>query len=351
MGKIEIDKIHPWSDGLNGFQISPYLQELQVYGGQSDNYTASAADLEKFLRIKVSRSQMERLTKYYSEELSDEHTDLSLEQAQREQVSVLTKQAADSGGTIYAMADGSMLPTREGDKHNDWKEVKLGRIFLEEDKYELDQHHNWIRQSVYSAKLGTHNSFIEQFEPLTDIASKINENLVFICDGASWIWNWVQDCYPRATQILDFYHAVEYLGKLSAELFKEKPPRTQWLAAQKLLLLNDGVDQVIDNIENLDAGSKRTQEVQASTLTYFNNNKHRMLYKTYRDRGLNIGSGAIESAHRVVLQKRLKQSGQRWTIDGAQKIINLRVLNLNGQWNTVVKKIKADEQVRYAQSA
>lgn len=82
MGLISISKTHPWSDGLNGFQVSPYLQELQVYGGQSDNYTASVDQLEKLLRIKVSRSQMERLTKYYSDELSDEQTDLCLHECQ-----------------------------------------------------------------------------------------------------------------------------------------------------------------------------------------------------------------------------------------------------------------------------
>jgi hypothetical protein len=346
MGTIAISNKHEWSEGLNGFQISPYLQELQVYGGQLDNYTASVFHLEKLLRIKVSRSQMERLSKHYSSELSDEQTDLSLHESQQQQVKELV-QRAEHEGTIYAMMDGSMLPTREGDEHNDWKEVKLGRIFMDQDTYEVDKHHNWIKESVYCAKLGNHSSFTNQFEPLIDIVSKLDERLVFICDGAPWIWNWVQECYPKATQILDFYHGVDYLAKLAADWFKDKPQRAKWLAQQKLRLLNDGVDKVIDDIKNLSGGTKKAQQTQGKTLTYINNNKHRMQYKTFMDSGLSIGSGAIESAHRVVLQKRLKQSGQRWTIDGAQKIIDLRVINLNGQWSMVIKKIKADELDRY----
>ena len=64
-----------------------------------------------------------------------------------------------------------------------------------------------------------------------------------------------------------------------------------------------------------------------------------MKYKTYKARGLLIGSGPIESAHRTVIQKRLKQSGQRWTHQGAQYVANLRVANMNDNWNQVIDLI------------
>jgi hypothetical protein len=50
-----------------------------------------------------------------------------------------------------------------------------------------------------------------------------------------------------------------------------------------------------------------------------------MQYKTFQEKGLLIGSGAIEAAHRTVIQQRLKLSGQRWTKIGAQQIVNLRI--------------------------
>jgi hypothetical protein len=53
-----------------------------------------------------------------------------------------------------------------------------------------------------------------------------------------------------------------------------------------------------------------------------------------------IGSGAIESAHRTIIQKRLKQSGQRWGLNGAQNVLNLRVTKGSGQWNKVIRNIK-----------
>lgn len=66
-----------------------------------------------------------------------------------------------------------------------------------------------------------------------------------------------------------------------------------------------------------------------------------MDYARYRKIGCGIiGSGAIESAHRTIIQKRLKQSGQRWSFKGAQNVLNLRVIKGSGQWNKVIRNIK-----------
>ena len=92
-------------------------------------------------------------------------------------------------------------------------------------------------------------------------------------------------------------------------------------------------------IEQMEFKGKTKLAAQQKIVTYFKNNQHRMLYKTYRDRGLLIGSGPIESAHRFVLQKRMKQSGQKWTVKGGQAIANLRVVLLNDQWDRVIQLI------------
>lgn len=65
-----------------------------------------------------------------------------------------------------------------------------------------------------------------------------------------------------------------------------------------------------------------------------------MQYKTYRQNGLLVGSGPIESAHRNVIQQRLKLSGQRWSIKGAQQIDNLRVMKKSNNWECVLRLIK-----------
>lgn len=347
-GEIEINKNHTWSNGLNGMQISPYLQELQAFSGQSDNYTLATEQLEKYLRIPISRSQTERVTKCYAEELEEEDG-LHLKSSQEEKIIEL-KSELSSKDNVYSMVDGGMLQTREGVEHNDWKEVKLGRIFSDKDIFELDKHHNWIKNSVYCGHLGDSASFLDKFEPLTDLLDDLRERLVFIADGATWIWRWITENYPNATQILDFFHGMEHISKFAKLQFKEEQTLKAWIAKQKVALLNDKIAQVIEEIEGLKC-SKSVDNKRKVLLTYLRNNQHRMLYKTYQEKGLRIGSGAIESAHRTVIQKRMKQSGQRWTIDGAQKIIDLRLMNINQQWEYMVDLIKQKERDLFQKAA
>jgi hypothetical protein len=162
---------------------------------------------------------------------------------------------------------------------------------------------------------------------------------VFICDGAPWIRNWIADTFPGALSILDYYHATQYLYPFSESCFKDRQKAQQWTEAQKKLLLNSEVDRVMDNIRELLPGHPQARKV----LDYYQANKDRMDYKKYLQIGCGlIGSGAIESAHRTVVQKRLKLSGQRWTKRGAQNMLNLRVTHMNGQWDKVVKLVQTE---------
>lgn len=73
----------------------------------------------------------------------------------------------------------------------------------------------------------------------------------------------------------------------------------------------------IKNIQGLEnTNNTKIEDKRNSLIGYFQNNKHRMKYKTFIEKDFLIGSGAIESAHRHVLQQRLKLSGQRWTKPG-----------------------------------
>jgi len=93
--------------------------------------------------------------------------------------------------------------------------------------------------------------------------------------------------------------------------------------------LQSKVKEVIANIKKQNCTGKEAQLL----INYYTSNADRMDYKAYKKIGAGlIGSGAIESAHRTVVQKRMKQSGQRWSNNGAKNMLNLRVLTMNGQW-------------------
>src|SRR5690606_36641305 len=99
--------------------------------------------------------------------------------------------------------------------------------------------------------------------------------------------------------------------------------------------------EVIKAIESVPCRGRAAKEARRALLNYYRNNSHRMDYARYREIGCGIiGSGAIESAHRTLIQRRLKQSGQRWGKAGAQNVLNLRMMSQSGKWNKVIQNIK-----------
>ena len=78
-------------------------------------------------------------------------------------------------------------------------------------------------------------------------------------------------------------------------------------------------------------------EQAKQVIAYYEVNTNRMNYKYYKTIGAGIiSSGAIESAHRTVVQKRMKLSGQRWSVEGAQNMLNLMVTYMNERWDNVI---------------
>ncbi|MES2733073.1 MAG: hypothetical protein V4714_15090 [Bacteroidota bacterium] len=230
----------------------------------------------------------------------------------------------------YAMMDGSMIFVRQ----QGWKEIKLGRIFPESACYQ-DKKRGCIAQSTYVAHLGGHEVFLEKFDQ--HIVHK--KQVVALGDGAHWIWDYWTTFYPDAIQILDYFHLLEKIGLWAVLVFKEETQRKDWLALCEKLLLNNEAAEVELMIKAVDCqGDKKKKQDQV--LTYLTNNKDRIKYKTYLDQGLFIGSGAMESANREVVQKRMKLSGQRWTGDGAQQVVNVRVTFKNNDSNKLIQQIK-----------
>ena len=292
-----------------------------VYAGQLDCYERSNEVLEKFIDVEVSVSQVYLVTDCYGKLVEGEvNTSRSLEPVKRDEV-------------LYVQADGSMLLTRD----ESWKEVKVGRMFTSGSCIDPNGKSGWIRHSQYVAHLGNSRDFTQQMDSLIESYGRLGSRLVFISDGSTWIKNWIEDAFPEAVSILDYYHVCEHLHQFANTAFNEDVARKKWVVRQKELLLDSKVEQVIANIKRKDKES----EEAISLINYYVGNSYRMDYKAYKKIGAGIiGSGAIESAHRTLVQKRMKQSGQRWSNSGAQNMLNLRVLQMNGQWGKVVAMIK-----------
>lgn len=274
------------------------------------------------LGVEVSDSTIYRLTdavgKQIGEVIDSPET--------REQIDLLEDE------NLYVQVDGSMLLTREAG----WKEVKLGRVFKSSSILPESADRQWINKSEYVAHIGGHQHFEDLMSQLIDEPYRSNESkVVFVGDGARWQWSWVEAEYPNAVQILDFYHAMEHVGQYVKVAIKKKQDVDKMMKKLGGILKHKGISTVERYLEKIPRNTVKQKEEYQRLKTYITNNRSKMNYPQYLSEKLLIGSGAIESAHRTVLQKRLKQSGQRWSIKGLHNMIKLRTASMSGYWNEV----------------
>lgn len=323
-GEISVLKSNNYiTAGKEGFKISPYMQELLVYAGHLECYEKSNEILSHFLSVQVSPAQVYRVTTSISESLKSE--DGSEER---------TLAAVSNSDVLYVGVDGSMISTWE----EGWKEVKLARLFRGSDCLNPNTENSCLTQSQYVSHPGSSKEFCEKTEQVLDSYGQLKERLIFLTDGAAWIKNWTEDSYPDSYAILDFYHACEHLHEFVEKCFRNNHEKgKEWFEKQKSLLYESSLEKVI---EKINATSVQTAN-KDKLINYYQNNKDRMDYKKYRSLGCGIiGSGSIESAHRTVIQKRMKLSGQHWSKTGAKNMLRLRVISMNKQWHKVIDLLK-----------
>lgn len=293
--------------------------------GQSCVFEEGEEILQEMMGVQIGSKQIQRVSEYYGEQI-ERHIKVS-------HPAVITEvKVKDKQDPVYIMIDGSMVNTRDAG----WKEFKLSRIFSGSQNIEIQKNRSQIMNSVYVSHLGDSGAFYNKLERYLIPY----ERKVILADGAKWIWNWAEDNYPGAIQILDLYHAMEKLGRFSVNQFLKIEKRQQWMEKQKNSLLENEVHQVIEELKSIKTNRKEAKATKEDVIRYFLEHEDRMQYKTYRQNGLLVGSGPIESAHRNVIQQRLKLSGQRWSIKGAQQIANLRVMKKSNNWECVLKLIK-----------
>lgn len=328
--EIEMDNHHKYSSDLPFNKISPYLQSKMLLMGQHTDYHGGVTLLKMLLDVDISQTQLFRVTNHYGEASGDI--------MEEELVSVQSSET----DIVYAQNDGSMILTREPKDGRDgsWQEVKLCRVYHREERLSSGKR-CWIDHSDYIAHIGSHKEFQQKAEHLIDPWEHLGERLVFISDGASWIHRWQKEQYPKATQILDFYHAMEHLATFAGLAIADGNHRKEWLELRRKELLESKLDELFQKIADCAKDQSVTVKKQKDKLIkYYKKNSERMDYKSYQQRGLQIGSGAIEAAHRNVIQKRLKLSGQRWTKSGAQNVLNLRACYMSGRWDKVIEMIR-----------
>jgi hypothetical protein len=236
---------------------------------------------------------------------------------------------------LYVTMDGSSAHI-----DGEWHEVKTGVVYPARPG---PDGHDVSGEKRYLSLQAPAETFAERLY-VTALQAGVHraQETVVIGDGAAWIWNYAAVHYPDATQIVDYWHACQYLHDLATAQHGEGSPQGQrWAREHCARLKAQGPAPLLRALRRMKPRSPDAADQLRITQTYFRNNAPRMRYPDFRARGLMIGSGVAEAACKIVVEQRLKGAGMRWKHPGANHILALRCLVLNRQTDTIRHFAKA----------
>lgn len=168
--------------------------------------------------------------------------------------------------------------------------------------------------------------------------------VIGIADGARSNWDFLEPHVDE--QVLDFYHASEYVTQAADAIFAGRAAweRQDWLESRCSTLKHDwdGAKKLLAEWSAIDTErwERERRRMLEDSMRYFTNHVHQMHYKRYLDMGWPIGSGVTEAACKTLVKQRLCCSGMRWKEDGAQAILSLRALLLTPtRWEQFWRKL------------
>lgn len=224
---------------------------------------------------------------------------------------------------LYVTVDGAMAPMKDG-----WRECKVGAVY----EASTDSRGEVVARDI--EHVGTFGNAEAVGDKLYALAFRRGvercRDVVVLGDGGRWIWNQAKSNFPKATEILDFYHAAEHLSEVSKAWYGAQTPKAEkWLEDRSLDFLEGRWNTVMRSIRAWKPLEPEDIKTKQDNMGYFKRNRERMRYDEYRANEMHIGSGIAESSCKCLVQARLKGSGMRWTEPGAESMLQLRRLWLD----------------------
>lgn len=254
---------------------------------------------------------------------------------------------AEGPQRLYGSLDGVKVHVR-GDTEHPWREVKTGAWFTPTQDPPQSPDEEW---EIHATDLSYYCDICEA-RRLGDLLwatgcqqqAQLAGELIFLGDGAEWIWHLVQEHYPEAIQIVDWFHATEYIAPVAKAAFTTEAEQQAWSKSVRTALWEGELGRVIRAFKAYTAHPS-AGEAARKAVTYFTNNGHRMRScpsdrrdPEYRAKGYQIGSGTIESGCKRIGTQRLKVAGAIWNLDNAIKTAKARAALLSGQWQAITAR-------------
>lgn len=320
------------------FKISPVMMiELAYRAAKAASYQEAEDFFYRTNKIRVNDDTIRQVVNYIGNIVYEEDC-RKASAAENFDESELPRNDT-KGSVLYIMADGAALNTRTRDTNGStWKENKLAVAFTDGDMYywkskEGKEKHR-IDRREYISLIGSSYEFKYHMLALArrNGYGKIKQTVI-ISDGATWIRNIKEEVFPDAQQILDLFHLKENTYNFAKTIFSNDEKKyVPWAENICQKLENGEWKAVLKKLEKykeikLPAGIVNLH-------TYITNNKNNIDYPYYKQQGWFVGSGAIESGNKIVLQNRLKLAGMRWNVSTAQCMLSLKAKIESGLWDS-----------------
>jgi hypothetical protein len=331
--------------GLQPGEVTAGLAQLLGLAGVEMAYEEASRFVEKFLLIQVSDNTVRKETERFGELQGIEEQ--GWEQASQTESDLQTRlrEWGLQKGRLYGSIDGAIVPL-----HGEWRELKsLAWYQVETIASYQERHHHAKKVGEQTHLQASQISYAcdmveaESFGKLLWATgwrrrADLQEEIVFICDGAAWIWRLVEKYFPHAVHIVDWYHASEYLAPIADAAFGAGTPQAkEWLEQARTDLWEGRIEELIRECQRL-AQISSANEAAQRTITYYTHNQKRMDYARLRSQGYLIGSGTIESGCKQIAGFRLKLAGARWTFAGSVQTAKARAAWLSGDWDSLSVK-------------
>jgi hypothetical protein len=308
--------------------FDPWVTESIVLLGTVMPFERVPLVVDRLLTLPVSVETARRLTETLGE------ARVALEDAAAERLRATLPMPASGPAVQQLSLDGAMVPLVGGE----WAEVKTLALGEVEQTTAADGSVR-IRTTAlsYFSRLTDAETFRELARGELDRRGTAAATVVCaVQDGAEWQQRFVDHHRPDAVRILDFPHALEHLGTVGRAVFGAGSAAfSDWLGVQAHTFKHGDPEQVLATLRTLDlttAVDPEASRYQTEALAYFEKRRAQITYADFRERGYPIGSGAVESANKLVVEARLKGSGMHWDRASVSPMLSLRGLLCSDRW-------------------
>lgn len=328
--------------GLRPGAISADLECLTALTGAHLPFGHSSELFETLTLVKVSPQTIDKATQSFGAEM--EAAEAAWITESQDSASLLRlEREGEPVERLYGSMDATKVHTdghRDDDDHG-WRDLKMGSWFETDAQPPAQPDADWDIQ----AKNITYYCDITEAERFGSLLwatgmqrrAPVAKEIVFLADGAEWIWNLVQTHYPTAVQIIDWFHAAEHLTPVAERVKGTAAEHTAWLKQVRDDLWEGRLDNVIAACRAQARPDCPDDPAQTAT-QYFINNCQRMNYAAYRAKGYQIGSGTMESGCKQVGIQRMKVPGATWDKGGARYVAKARAALLSDQWDMLAQR-------------